>query len=111
MSYVQLDEVRRALVIQLDDERIQEAIDDAEDEALNFLQFHGTDLATAITEQKATSDSFAPTGGDDGNFRAVRRGVILLVQTMVDPMTPADAATQRETAFNVMRPYRKHIGV
>lgn len=110
MSYVNLDEVRRALVIQLDDEKVQEAIDDAEDEALKFLQLGGTDLAEAIARERSTSDSYAADGGDDGNFKAVRRAVISLVQVSVDAFSADEVERRRKVAFEQMRPYRKRVG-
>jgi hypothetical protein len=109
-SFVTLADVKVALVTNdIDDARVELAIDDAEDEVLMFLQLDGADLLTALEEQATTSDSFQP-GGDDGNFRAIRRAVILLVQTMVDPMPVEEIERLRRVAYEVMRPYRKRIG-
>lgn len=109
MSYVSVEDVKVALVISLDDERIQMAIDDAEDEALMYLNFTGANLAEAIDAELQNTATYP--GGDDGNFGSVRRAVILLCQCYVDDVTPADADMKRKAAERLMFPYRKGLGV
>lgn len=106
MSYVTVAEVKTALVAgAIADERIQMAIDDAEDEALQFLNITGTSLAEVLGD--ALSDSEI----DHGTFRSIRRAVILLVQIYIDPTKPDDMETIRKAAERLLFPYRENLGV
>lgn len=107
MSFVTVSEVKAALVLSLDEDRIQQAIDDAEDEALQFLNITGTSLEDVINDALSRSDSGRP----QGNFRSVRRAVILLAEAYVDTLKPADRAANRKAAETLLWPYRENLGV
>lgn len=109
MSYVTLEEVKAALVIDVDDARIQMAIDDAEDEALRFLDMDGVTLAEALQEDISGSE-VESDADNSGNQRSVRRAVILLVQTYIDPMTPMQNEYNRKAAQALLFPYRERLG-
>lgn len=107
MSFVTVDQVKAALVLDLDNERIQLAIDDAEDEALQFLNRSGTSLEVVV----AAASELSETGDGPRNFRSVRRAVILLTENYLDDGVPAAKEWNRTQAERLLYPYREKLGV
>lgn len=106
MSYVTVAEVKVALAAAaIPDDRIQMAIDDAEDEALQFLNITGTSLAEVL------SDALSDSETDQGTFRSIRRAVILLVEGYIDPIKPEARDANRKAAERLLWPYREGLGV
>lgn len=103
---VTLDEAKRALRVthDLDDELIEELIDDAQDEALNFLDLSGLPV---MESDSAPVDS---PGATDFR-RSFRRAVILLVQGWYDEQDAAKLKLYRERAETLLFPYRRRLGV
>lgn len=98
MSYVELPIVRAWLrVIGIaDDVLIQRLIDQAEDEALRFLNC--TMPPTLPLELDPVAPSF-------------EKAVCILVQAAYEQPDPDKAAKMRDNAFALLWPYRAQIGV
>jgi hypothetical protein len=102
VSFVSVEEVRIALVAAaISEDRIQMAIDDAEDEALQFLNITGTSLADVLVGSES----------DGGNWKSIRRAVILLASIYIDPVKAGDIKTIRDAAERLLWPYRENLGV
>lgn len=102
MSFVSVAEVKTALAAAaIPDDRIQMAIDDAEDEALQFLNITGTSLEDVLVSSES----------DGGSYKSIRRAVILLVEGYIDPIKPEARDANRKAAERLLWPYREGLGV
>lgn len=102
MSETTVEEVKRYLRISAsqDDTLLQELIDNAEDEALGFLDM------TAIPVYDSPDSSEANAIG-----RAFRAAVCVLVQGAYDELDPAKFKLYRDRAEALLMPYRQNLGV
>lgn len=117
MSTVTLDEVKRVLRVihAADDLLIQELIDQAEDEALRFL--NRTRAPTlpvdSVPEYDSSSSEISEDmpSSEDPAAASFNRAVCILVQAAYEMPDPDKQARMRQNAEVVLYPYRTNIGV
>ena len=117
MSAVTVTQVKRYLrVIRADDDTLlQELIDQAEDEALRFLnRTQAPTLPLDYPPEYDSSSSELPEdvpSSEDPVAPSFVRAVSLLVQAAYESPSPDDAAKLRSAAEVVLFPYRTELGV
>lgn len=106
-----------------DDERIQQLLDAAEDEALEFMDrdylptIGGPELPSEGSEQNPTSEGETASEGSDEVRPSVRLAVFLLLKAAYDgaddrPVRGAlDLKAIRERAEQLLMPFRCQLGV
>jgi len=99
VSYVELPIVRAWLRVigTADDVLIQRLIDQAEDEAMRFLN--------------RTMPPTLPLEYDDPVAPSFEKAICILVQAAYEQPDPDKAAKMRDNAFALLWPYRAMIGV
>jgi len=98
MSLVTVADVQTALVIEIDDPRIQLAIDDAESWACQYLDV--PDLTQLQPDPTADPPQPDPTP-------TIRRAVILIVSTYIDTLTVPQIDQTQTRAETLLYPLRK----
>lgn len=117
MSFVTVEEVKLALKVYLpdDDEQLQMLIDDAEDEALRFLnRTQPPTLPVDYPPEYDSSSSEFPEdipSSSDPYAKSFRRAVVMLVQASYDTANLDERAKLRKAAEVVLFPYRTNMGV
>lgn len=100
MSEFTVDEVKRSLRVyhNSDDVLLGELLDEAEDEALQYLE--------------QTAFPMEPTDESPGYIvpRSIRGAVFLLVQARYDETDVSKVALYRERAETMLFPFRCHLG-
>jgi hypothetical protein len=111
MSTVTVAEAKRWLRVihSGDDTLIQELIDQAEDEALRFL--NRTQAPTLPVDYPSDSSSEDVPSSEDPEARSYAKGVLILVQAAYEQPDPDKAARMRQNAEVVLMPYRRGLGV
>lgn len=110
MSVVLLAEVKANLRLthNSDDALLQDHIDDAEDEALQYLDRDELPRRNDPIQPVGESDSTLNAASDaDDIAPAVRGGIFLLVQAMYEGVDAAEMEAVRTVAFGKMRCYRR----
>ena len=117
MSIVTVTQVKRYLrVIHTDDDTLlQELIDQAEDEALRFLnRTQAPTLPLDYPPEYDSSSSEIPEdvpSSEDPAAQSFIRAVCILVQASYEQPDADKAASMRRNAETVLMPYRTEIGV
>lgn len=92
-----------------DDALLQDLIDQAEDEALRFL--NRTQAPTLPVDDPSESSSEQIPSSDDPAAKSYNKAVCLLVQAAYEMPKPEDQAKMRMNAETVLFPYRRNLGV
>lgn len=117
MSTVTLEEVKRWCRVfhSNDDTLLGELIDQAEDEALRFLnRTQPPTLPLDYPPEYDSSSSELPEdvpSTDDPVAKSYVKAVSILVQAYYEAPTQEERDKMREAAFNVLMPYRTGLGV
>lgn len=95
-----------------DDVLIQDLIDGAEDEALQYLDRPSLPKRgdTAVDECASTDSNTDPASDSDDLAPVVRTGILLIVQGNYEGATPADMERLRAAAEVKWHPYRNNLG-
>lgn len=111
MSTVTLEEVKRwcRVIHSADDDLLQDMIDQAEDEALRFL--NRTQPPTLPLDYPSESSSEDVPSSEDPVVPSWNKAVCLLVQATYETLKPDDQAKLRSNAETVLFPYRVGLGV
>lgn len=114
MSAISLQDVRAYLRVtqQSDDVLLQLLLDDAEDEALEYL--NRTTLprkGETIREDFDSNTRPEPVSDSDDLAGSVRSGIFLIVQAMYERADNSTLAAARESAEIKWFPYRVGLGV
>lgn len=92
-----------------DDAFLQRLIDQAEDEALRFLD--RTQAPTLPVDFPSDSSSEEVPSSDDPAAPSFEKGVCILVQAAYEQPDPDKAARMRQNAEVVLMPYRRGLGI
>lgn len=113
MSYVKLEQIKAYLHVTHaeDDTKLQELIDGAEDEALQFLDMRELPRASAPTVRDFDSNVGEPVSDSDDLAPSVRMAIYLLVQGMYEATSPAELGEYRRAAEIKLMPYRGGLGL
>jgi len=113
MSAIDFDFVKRHLrvVHSFDDVLIAGYIEDAEDEALRFLDRGELPRLGATAVDECDSNQPTPVSDADDLARSVRSAVCLLVQAMYEGKDAAEMMAVRRAAEVKLMPYRNRLGV
>ena len=93
-----------------DDALLTGMIDDAEDEALQFLDRDALPRMGAANEADSNHPDIPVSDADD-LARSVRNGVCLLVQAMYEAKDAAELTAVRRAVEVKLMPYRNNLGV
>lgn len=106
MSEITVDDVKRYLriVTANDDDLLQDLIDNAEDEALQYLDM----TALPVYESDAVESSIASDRHTIG--RSFRAAVCVLVQAQYEETDASKIAEYRKRAESLLFPYRVNLG-
>ena len=112
MSTVTLAEVKRWLRVihNADDALLQDMIDQAEDEALRFLNRTQPPTLPLDYPSECVSSEDVPSS-EDPAARSWNKAVCILVQAAYEQTDPDKARRMRENAETVLHPYRGGLGV
>lgn len=112
MSVVTLDEIKTYLDVihNEDDAKLQELINGAEDEALQFLDVVDLPKKTNPVERDFDSNTPEPASDSDDLAPSVRMAVYLLVQGMYEAKDAAEMMVIRKAAETKLMPYRAGLG-
>lgn len=116
MSKILLEDAKRFLSVihDADDEKLQQLLDAAEDEALRFMDREFLpvvpleQLSECESELDPVSESESPSEVSDEIVPSVRQAIYLLLKESYD--LGADKA-YRDRAETLLMPLRRHIGV
>lgn len=113
MSYVKLEQIKRYLEVthDEDDEKLQDLINQAESEALQFLDLDALPRESAPTVRDYDSNDPAPVSDSDELAGAVRGGIYLLVQAMFEAKDADEMMKLRKAAEVKLMPFRGNLGV
>ena len=113
MSTVRIEQLKAFLDIthNEDDAKLQEIIDGAEDEALQFLGLAELPRRSAPTARECDSNTPDPVSDSDDLAPAVRMGIYLLAQGMYEAKDAAEMDLVRQAAEVKLQPYRCGLGV
>lgn len=113
MSRVRIEQVKAFLDLthNEDDAKLQELIDGAEDEALQFLGLPDLPRRSAPTERECDSNTPDPVSDSDDLAPSVRMGIYLIVQGMYEAKDAAEMLLVRQAAELKWHPYRCGLGV
>lgn len=102
MSEFDLEALKRELrvVHSSDDAQLQDLLDEAEDEALQYLEMTAFPVETVEGESPAER---VP--------RSIRRAVFLLVQGAYDEADASKLVVYRERAETLLFPFRENLGI
>lgn len=111
MGIVTLQEAKRWLRVihSGDDTLITELIEQAEDEALRFL--NRTEPPTLPLDYPSDSSSEDVPSSEDPAARSYAKAVLILVQASYSEPDPDKQAKMRSNAETVLMPYRRGLGV
>jgi len=113
MSVVTVDEAKRYLRVihELDDGLIQELIDDAEDECLQYIDRPSMPRIGVDCPDDCDTAAIDDPVSDGGDLpRSLRRGILLIVQAAYEAKDADEAAKMRRAAEVVWSPYRCRLG-
>ncbi len=111
MSTVTLAEVKRwcRVIHSADDVLLQSLIDQAEDEALRFLnRTHPPTLPADYPESPSSEET---PSSEDPAAASFSKAVCMLVQASYEMPKPEDQTAMRRNAETVLHPYRIGLGV
>lgn len=125
MSTILLEDLKRYLkpTHDLDDELLQDALNAAEKEALNFMDRDflpvepTEELSESESELNPVSDGETPSEASAEVCADVRMAVFLLAKSHYDGTQPdafrglLDLSEYRKRAEGLLMPYRRHLGV
>lgn len=113
MSTVRVEQVRNYLKITHtdDDVELQELIDGAEDEALQFLDRDELPRRGQAAVDELDSNQPEPVSDSDDLAPVVRMAIYLLVQGMYEAKDATEMAAVRTVAERKLMPYRNRLGV
>ena len=111
MSFVDLATVKAWLRVihSADDTLLQRMIDQAEDEALRFL--NRTQPPTLPVDYPSECESEDVPSSEDPIAASFEKAVCILVQAAYEATEPDKAARMRQNAETVLMPYRRGLGV
>lgn len=111
MSTVTLAEVKRwcRVIHTADDALLQDLIDQAEDEALRFL--NRTQPPTLPVDDPDSPSSEDIPSSEDPAAASFNKAVCILVQAAYETPKPDEQAKMRQNAEMVLFPYRTGLGV
>lgn len=113
MNVVELDLAKKHMrvVHDMDDELIVMYIEQAEDEALQFLDRPTLPRIGASAVDECDSNQPEPVSDADDLARSVQGAVLLLVQAMYEGKDAAEMRAVRRAAEIKLMPYRNNLGV
>lgn len=113
MSTVTIEQIKAFLQVthSEDDGKLQELIDGAEDDALQFLDVAVLPRRTAPTLQDWDSNTPDPVSDSADLAPSVRMGIYLIVQGMYEAKDAAEMLLVRKAAEVRWMPYRGNLGV
>lgn len=112
MSVMTLADLKAALKVTFtaDDTELQNALDNAEAEALDYMNRTEFGYACPV-DTTSSSSSSSSSSSEQVMPPAVRSAVVLLVRAMYDTADPTDIKLLRDAAETKMQPYRCGLGV
>lgn len=114
MSVVTLEQAKAYLLVThtSDDQKIQDLIDDAEDECLQFLdREHLPRIGEPIPGECDTSEDNRPAVSDGDDLpRSLRRGILYQVQAAYEAKDADEISKLREIAEKLWFPFRGRLG-
>lgn len=113
MSVVTVQEAKLALVVihDHDDARLQQLIDDAEDECLQYLDRDALPRkGQECPDECDTSASDSPVSDGQDLPHSLRRGILMIVQASYEGKDAAEMIKLREAAIACWAPYRCRLG-
>jgi len=113
MAHVSLEQVKLYLDVTHDDDdaKLEDLIEQAEDEALQFLDLDALPRASAPNARDFDSNDPEPASDAADLAPAVRSGIYLLVQAMYEAKDADEMAKLRAAAETKLFPYRGNLGV
>lgn len=113
MSYVKVEQVKKYLDVihNSDDAKLQELIDGAEDECLQFLDRDSLPRRGQSAVDECDSNQPEPVSDSDDLAPVIRMGIYLIVQGMYDGASAEEMAKVRRAAETKWWPYRNRLGV
>lgn len=113
MSAVRVEQVKAYLKLthNEDDGELQELIDGAEDEALQFLDRDELPRRGQSAVDECDSNQPEPVSDSDDLAPVVRLAIYLLVQGMYEAKDAAEMAAVRTVVERKLMPYRNRLGV
>ncbi|MGQ2994280.1 head-tail connector protein [Variovorax sp.] len=113
MSTVKVEQVKRYLDVihNSDDAKLQDLIDGAEDECLQFLDRDSLPRRNQTAVDECDSNQPEPVSDSDDLAPAVRVGIYMIVQAGYDGANADEMAKIRSVAEVKWWPYRNRLGV
>lgn len=113
MSVVTVDEAKRVfdVIHAHDDAKLQQLIDDAEDECLQFLDRDALPRIGEVCPDECDTSNPPTSASDAADLpRSLRRGILLIVQGAYEGKDADEMAKLRKAAEIVWMPYRCRLG-
>lgn len=113
MSLIKVEQVRAYLRVihTSDDLLLQELIDAAEDEALQFMDRKQLPRRNDTNVDECDSNTPEPVSDSDDLAPSVRAGIYMLIQAQYEGLSADDVKAYREAAETKFMPYRNRLGV
>lgn len=113
MSAVKLEQIKKYLDVihNSDDAKLQELIDGAEDECLQFLDRPSLPRRNVTAVDECDSNQPEPVSDSDDLAPVIRMGIYLIIQGMYDGADADEMQKVRKAAETKWWPYRGNLGV